>query len=133
MVLVKDEAAIYYKETSSPSRSAKFCLKPVNSVSGSSQKSASAEKRPEAVNVQVVKGKTTTFIHLDEDEAKKVQAHGDMVIKKLQRIHKSVIWNLMVSNWFPMSMTLMAITGINPAFPGWTSVRRQDPKGKAGQ
>ena len=45
-------------------------------------------------------GKTTTFIHLEEDEAKKVQNHGDLVLKKLQRIHKSVIWNLLIGRSF---------------------------------
>lgn len=37
---------------------------------------------------------------MDEDEAKKVQIHGDYVIKKLQKIHKSVIWNCMVGRSF---------------------------------
>ena len=48
------------------------------------------------VNVQVVRGKTTTFIHLDDDEAKKVWTHGDAALKKVQQVHKSVIWNFLV-------------------------------------
>jgi hypothetical protein len=44
----------------------------------------------------VIKGKSTTSIQLEEDEAKKVRQHADQVIKKLQKIHKSVIWNLFV-------------------------------------
>ena len=54
------------------------------------------EKRQEAVNVQVVRGKTTTFIHLDDEEAKKVWTHGDAALKKVQQVHKSVIWNFFV-------------------------------------
>ncbi len=48
----------------------------------------------------MVRGKSNTFIQLDEDEAKKVQNHGDAVLKKLQKIHKSVVWNLMVGRSF---------------------------------
>jgi len=84
------EPSIYYKESNFPAKSARFCLKPV--YPGGQR----AEKKSDGINVQVVKGKTTTFIHLEEDEAKKVQAHGDLVLKKLQRIHKSVIWNVLI-------------------------------------
>ena len=88
------EPAIYYKETPISSKSARFCLKPV--FPGGQR----SEKRSDGINVQVVKGKTSTFIHLEEDEAKKVQAHGDLVLKKLQRIHKSVIWNVLIGRSF---------------------------------
>ena len=88
---------IYYKETLEKGKSARFCLKPVNPTSSSDKK---AEKRPGDINIQVVKGKTTTFVHLEEDEAKKVQNHGDLVMKKIQRIHKSVIWNVLVGRSF---------------------------------
>lgn len=49
---------------------------------------------------KVVRGKTNSFIQLDEDEAKKVQVHGDAVLKKLQRIHKSIVWNFIVGRSF---------------------------------
>jgi hypothetical protein len=49
---------------------------------------------------QVVRGKTNTFIQLDEDEAKKVQSHGDTVLRKLQKVHKSVIWNFVIGRSF---------------------------------
>ena len=52
------------------------------------------------ISDQVVRGKTNTFIQLDEDEAKKVQSHGDAVVKKLQKIHKSVIWNFLIGRSF---------------------------------
>ena len=66
MVLVDiHEPSIYYKEASVNKKSARFCLK---SLCIGDKRS---ERRPDAVNVQVVKGKTTTFIHLEEDEAKK--------------------------------------------------------------
>ncbi len=48
----------------------------------------------------MVKGKTTTFIQLDEEEARKVQHHGDAVIKKLQKIHKTAVWNVLVGRSF---------------------------------
>jgi hypothetical protein len=95
MVLVaSNEPSVYYKEVPGSTRSTRFCLKPIQT--GGQR----AEKKTDAINVQVVKGKTTTFIHLDEDEAKKVQNHGDVVLKKLQRIHKNVIWNVMVGRSF---------------------------------
>ena len=61
------ETPLYYRETTEPRRSCRFCLKPVTTVAP-----RQAEKPPDRVAVQVVRGKTTTFIHLDEDEAKKV-------------------------------------------------------------
>lgn len=95
MVLVDvHEPSIYYKEATESKKNARFCLKPV--AIGDKR----SEKRSDSINVQVVKGKTTTFIHLEEDEAKKVQNHGDLVLKKLQKIHKSVIWNLLVGRSF---------------------------------
>ena len=54
------------------------------------------EKRHESVNVQVVRGKTTTFIHLDDEEAKKVWLHGDAALKKIQQVHKTAIWDFFV-------------------------------------
>ena len=67
MVLVQaTELPIYYKESSEPKRASRFCIKPVQTVQ------PRGEKKSDSVNVQVVRGKTTTFIHLDEDEAKKV-------------------------------------------------------------
>ena len=95
VLLGVSDPSIYYKESSVTTKSARFCLKAVHPSSDKR-----AEKRPDAINVQVVKGKTTTFIHLDEDEAKKVQTHGDLVLKKLQRIHKSVVWNVLVGRSF---------------------------------
>lgn len=95
VLLGVSDPSIYYKESSVTSKSARFCLKAVHPSSDKR-----AEKRADAINVQVVKGKTTTFIHLDEDEAKKVQSHGDLVLKKLQRIHKSVVWNVLVGRSF---------------------------------
>ena len=94
MVLAKDELPVYFKETSGNLRQAKFCLKPVHT------QAPRTEKRADSINVQVVRGKTTTFIHLEEDEAKKVQQHADFALKKLQRIHKSVIWNFMIGRSF---------------------------------
>ena len=54
------------------------------------------EKRNDLVNVQVVRGKTTTFIHLDDEEAKKVWTHGDAALKKVQQVHKTVAWNFFI-------------------------------------
>ena len=54
------------------------------------------EKRNDLVNVQVVRGKTTTFIHLDDEEAKKVWTHGDAALKRVQQVHKSVAWNFFI-------------------------------------
>ena len=66
MVLAKqEEQCVYYKETSSHAREVKFCLKQVQTLPP-----RSADKSKDAINVQVVKGKTTTFIHLDEEEAR---------------------------------------------------------------
>ena len=48
------------------------------------------------MNVQVARGKTTTFIHLDDEEAKKVWVHGDAALKKIQQVHKTAIWNFSV-------------------------------------
>ena len=91
MPLVKEpELSIYYKETSEPRRQSRFCLKPVHTVQPRS------EKRADAVNVQVTKAKSSTLVQLEEDEANKVRRHGDHVVRKLQRIHKSVIWNMLV-------------------------------------
>ena len=68
MVLAKpEEQCVYYKETSSQAREVKFCLKQVQTLPP-----RSADKSKDAINVQVVKGKTTTFIHLDEEEARYV-------------------------------------------------------------
>ena len=108
MVLANSTAndqAIYYKEASGVTKSARFCLKPVQPSDGSGNKRPTSakidpEKRSDGINVQIVKGKTTTFIHLEEDEAKKVQSHGDLVLKKLQRIHKSAIWSVLVGRSF---------------------------------
>ena len=44
----------------------------------------------------MVRGKTTTFIHLDDEEAKKVWVHGDAALKKIQQVHKTAIWNFFV-------------------------------------
>ena len=91
MPLVKEpELSIYYKETSEPRRLSRFCLKPVHTVQ------PRTEKRADAVNVQVTKGKSSTVVQLEEDEANKVRHHGDHVVRKLQKIHKSVIWNMLV-------------------------------------
>lgn len=91
MVLVQaNEVPIYFKEVTEAKRISRFCIKPVQTVA------PRAEKKSDLINVQVVRGKTTTFIHLEEDEARKVQNHGDHVLKKLQKIHKSLIWNFMV-------------------------------------
>ena len=65
------EPSIYYKETSNTTKSARFCLKPVLPGTGNNRPSKDGEKRSDSINVQVVKGKTSTFIHLEEDEAKK--------------------------------------------------------------
>lgn len=93
------DPSIYYKEVTTTNQSARFCLKSVvPTVSGVSKNDK--KQSVDCINVQVVKGKTTTFIHLDEDEAKKVQTHGDCVLKKLQRIHKSVLWNVLVGRSF---------------------------------
>ena len=54
----------------------------------------------DAIHVQVIKGKTSTFIHLDEDEAKKVQTHCETVLRKLQRIHKAAVWNVLIGRSF---------------------------------
>ena len=91
MPLVKEpELSIYYKETSEPRRLSRFCLKPVHTVQ------PRTEKRADAINVQVTKGKSSTVVQLEEDEANKVRHHGDHVVRKLQKIHKSVIWNMLV-------------------------------------
>ncbi len=91
MVLAKEsEISVYYKETSESRRVSRFCLKPVQTVQPRS------EKRSDAVNVLVSKGKAATAVQLDEDEANKVRQHGDHALKKLQKIHKSVVWNLLV-------------------------------------
>ena len=94
------DPSIYYKETSSTTKSARFCLKPVQPGGGGSRSSKDTEKRSDGINVQVVKGKTSTFIHLEEDEAKKVQSHGDLVLRKLQKVHKSAIWSVLVGRSF---------------------------------
>ena len=91
MVLVSNnDLPVYYKEESEATRTTKFCLRPVRTLK------PRAERRTEAINVQVVPGKTTTFIQLDEDEARKVQQHGDAVVRKLQKIHKTALWNVFV-------------------------------------
>ena len=91
MPLVKEpELSIYYKETSEPRRLSRFCLKPVHTVQ------PRAEKRADAINVQVTKAKSSTVVQLEEDEANKVRHHGDHVVRKLQKIHKSVLWNMLV-------------------------------------
>ncbi|TRY71101.1 hypothetical protein TCAL_15030 [Tigriopus californicus] len=98
---------IYYKEIPEKRRVSRFCIKPVETyqprgggTNGNSSNGTATDKRGEAINVQVVRGKTNTFIHLDEDEAKKVRKHGDEVLKKLQKIHKSVIWNFLIGRSF---------------------------------
>lgn len=98
---------IYYKEIPEKRRVSRFCIKPVETyqprgggTNGNPTNGTTIDKRGEVINVQVVRGKTNTFIHLDEDEAKKVRKHGDEVLKKLQKIHKSVIWNFLIGRSF---------------------------------
>ena len=100
----QNDLPIYYKESTKSERKAKFCLKPVQTVapktSTGEKKGSNGQGTSDCVNVQLVRGKTTTFVNLDEDEARKVQAHGDHVLKKVQKIHKSVVWNLFVGRSF---------------------------------
>jgi len=89
-----DELQIYYRESSEALRTSKFCLKPVQIVQ------ARQERRAEAVNVHVARGKTTTFVQLDEDEAAKVGQHGEAVLRRLHRVHKSVVWSCLIGRSF---------------------------------
>ena len=115
---------MYYKENNTPLRETRFFLKPVQATTAKGRFNLSnpptrfrpffkitfytkwhynvtnlaflGEKRHESVNVQVVRGKTTTFIHLDDEEAKKVWLHGDAALKKIQQVHKTAIWDFFV-------------------------------------
>ena len=92
--MVLPDIPLYYRESSEPDRSSRFCLRPVHTIQ------PRGEKRADAINVQLVRGKTTTFVHLDEDEAARVQQHGDAVLRKVQRVHKSAVWSFVVGRSF---------------------------------
>ncbi len=96
MVLVAaDQQPIYYKEESESRRCARFCIKCVHAVSGSGNKSE--RPRPDAVNVT---RNNKNDVVLDEEEARKVRKHTDDVLRKLHRVHKSAIWNVLVGRCF---------------------------------
>ena len=87
------EPNLLYEEKQSCSRRRRYCLKPVNLVE------TKAAKDVESVNIQFSRGNKTN-INIDCTEEKKIHEHFEFVIKKLQKMHKSVMWNMYIGRSF---------------------------------
>ena len=90
---------MYYEESSHTERKRRFCLKPVKLIE------TKAAKNADYVNIQVTRGSKTN-INIDKIEEKKICEHVDFVMTKLQKLHKSVMWNMFIGRSFLDSMEL---------------------------
>ena len=84
---------LYYEEKTTSERSRRYCLKPVKLIE------TKAAKAEECVNIQFNRGNKTN-INVDNVEEKKIQEHFDFVTTKLQKLHKSVMWNMFIGRSF---------------------------------
>ena len=84
---------MYYEESSHTERKRRYCLKPVKLIE------TKAAKNADHVNIQVTRGGKNN-INIDKVEEKKICEHFDFVMTKLQKLHKSVIWNLFIGRSF---------------------------------
>ena len=74
-------------------RKRRYCLNKVKLVE------TKAAKDADCVNVQFSRGSKTN-INVDKAEEKKICEHFDFVMTKLQKLHKSVIWNMFIGRSF---------------------------------
>jgi len=84
---------LQYEEKMLGARRRHYCLKPVKLVE------TRAGKDDGCVNIQVTRG-SKTGIQVDNGEEKKIQEHFDFVASRLQKLHKSVMWNMYVGRSF---------------------------------
>ena len=83
------EPVLYYEEKTSCERKRRFCLKPVKLIE------TKAAKYEECVNIQFTRG-NKTGIHIDNVEEKKIREHFEFVTTKLQKMQKSIMWNMFI-------------------------------------
>jgi len=84
---------LFYEEKTNSERRRRFCLKPIKLIE------TKAAKAEDFVNIQFNRGNKTS-INVDNVEEKKIQEHFDFVITKLQKLHKSVMWNMFIGRSF---------------------------------
>jgi len=84
---------LYYEEKTVTDRKRRFCLKKIKLIE------TKAAKDEDCVNVQFNRGNKTN-INIDKVEEKKIHEHFDFVTAKLQKLHKSVMWNMFIGRSF---------------------------------
>ena len=87
------EPVLYYEEKTLCERKRWFCLKPVKLIE------TKAAKDADCVNIQFNRGNKTS-INVDNVEEKKIHEHYEFVTTKLQKLHKSVMWNMYIGRSF---------------------------------
>ena len=84
---------LQYEEKTVSAIKRRYCLKPVKLVE------TKAAKAEDCVNIQFTRG-SKTGINVDNVEEKKIKEHFDYVTTKLQKLHKSIMWNMFIGRSF---------------------------------
>jgi len=84
---------LQYEEKTLSAIKRRYCLKPVKLVE------TKAAKAEDCVNIQFIRG-SKTGINVDNVEEKKIKEHFDYVTTKLQKLHKSIMWNMFIGRSF---------------------------------
>ena len=93
---VKDKCGtshLLFEESTKQERKRRFCLKRIKLVE------TKAAKDPDYVNIQFYRG-VKTSVNIDKVEEQKIQEHFEFVIRKLQKIHKTIMWNMYIGRSF---------------------------------
>ena len=88
-------------------------MKPVKLVQ------SKAVKVNEMVNVEVMLASKSS-INIDSGEARKIQEHFDAVTARLQKAHKSVIWNMYIGRSFIEKMEEVSRPGDEISIDGYS-------------
>ena len=84
---------LHYEEKTISERKRRYCLKPIKLIE------TKAAKDEACVNIQFTRGNKPA-IHVENVEEKKIHEHYEFVITKLQKLHKSIMWNMFVGRSF---------------------------------
>ena len=80
---------LYYEERVTCERKRRYCIKQVKIIE------TKTEKDEAFVNIQLAR-ENKSRIYIDAVEEKKIHKHFDFVTTKLQKLHKSVMWNMFI-------------------------------------
>ena len=99
---------LYFEETFKKEKKFRYCLKFLEFSDGEQTTVSSKQNSDIWLNL---KNETSNKVQLLESGKKNLRDHLDFVIKKLEKLHKNLIWNLHLGQAAILSSEMAASTG----------------------